>query len=115
MTTAVLSWLGLGPSASGGPTDSPESPIGWALFAALRRLTDDDDVGEQRVLSAADPAVAALKVDAGQPMLKAAAAPVNRAPTAVADSATTAEDTVRTLTAVELVGNDTDPKDSAMC
>ena len=42
-------------------------------------------------------------------MLKAAAAPVNRAPTAVADSATTAEDTARTFSASELVGNDTDP------
>ena len=35
--------------------------------------------------------------------------PANRAPTAVADSATVAEDTARTFTAAELVGNDTDP------
>ncbi len=34
--------------------------------------------------------------------------PVNDAPTAVADSVTVAEDTARTFTAAELVGNDTD-------
>ncbi len=35
--------------------------------------------------------------------------PVNDAPTAVADSATTSANTARTFSAAELVGNDTDP------
>ena len=32
VTTAVLSALGLSPSATGGPADAPESPVAWAMF-----------------------------------------------------------------------------------
>ena len=55
MTTALLSALGLSPSANGEPTDVPESPVAWAMFAALRRQTDEDAGTEQKLLSVADP------------------------------------------------------------
>ena len=106
--TGILSLLAFNPLLNGGPTDTPESPLGWTVFAALRRLTDDDGVGERRLSSAADP-VGTLSANGGEPMMMAAVASVNHAPTAVADSATIAEDTVRTFSAAQLVGNDTDP------
>jgi hypothetical protein len=80
VTTAVLSALGLSPLATGKPTDVPESPVAWAMFAALRRQTDEDAGTEQKLVSAADPVASTLSVeDEPQPMMAMAAA-VNAAP-----------------------------------
>ena len=81
-TTALLSALGLSPSANGEPTDVPESPVAWAMFAALRRQTDEDAGTEQKLLSVADPVVSTLSVEGGDSMLMAsvASAPVVGSP-----------------------------------
>jgi YVTN family beta-propeller protein len=74
VTTAVLSALGLSPLATGGPTDVPDSPVAWAMFAALRRQTDEDAGTEQKLLSVADPVAGATSVDgAAEPMMAMAA------------------------------------------
>ena len=82
VTTALLSALGLSPLATGGPTDVPESPVAWAMFAALRRQSDEDAGTEQKLVSAADPVASTLSVeDAAEPMM-AMAAVANAAPSA---------------------------------
>ena len=82
VTTALLSALGLSPLATGGPTDVPESPVAWAMFAALRRQTDEDAGTEQKLLSVADPVASTMSVeDAAEPMMAMAAA-ANAAPSA---------------------------------
>ena len=87
MTTALLSALGLSPLATGGPTDAPESPVAWAMFAALRRQTDEDAGTEQKLLSVADPVASTLSVeDEAEPMMMAMAAAVNAGAVGVAGS-----------------------------
>ena len=82
VTTALLSALGLSPLATGGPADAPESPVAWAMFAALRRQTDEDAGTEQKLLSVADPVARTMSVeDAAEPMMAMAAA-VNAGPSA---------------------------------
>ena len=82
MTTALLSALGLSPLATGGPTDVPESPVAWAMFAALRRQSDEDAGTEQKLVSVADPVASTMSVeDAAEPMM-AMAAVANAAPSA---------------------------------
>ena len=77
-TTTLLSVLGFSPLVTGGPSDLPDSLAAWAVFAALRRQTEEDTGTEQRVLSVADPVVATLGVeDDAQPMMMAMAAAVN--------------------------------------
>ena len=60
----------------------PEAPVAWAMFAALRRQSDEDAGTEQKLVSVADPAARTMSVeDAAEPMVAMAAA-VNGAPSA---------------------------------
>lgn len=85
VTGVLSSLLALNPLIGGGRGDSPDSPFAWGVMAALRRMSAKDDVDE-KVQSAADPVVGALSVEDPQPMLMAAAAVANSAPTAVPTS-----------------------------
>ncbi|MCK0175110.1 hypothetical protein, partial [Mycolicibacterium sp. F2034L] len=100
------------PGVLDGPSGPVESPAVLLLLGAASRQTSrsaTERAGEQTTAAArtAAPAGGAPPPLAGS---AAAAAAVNKAPTAVADGPfKTVEDTALTITAAQLVGNDTDP------
>jgi YVTN family beta-propeller protein len=81
-TAGVLSWLSLNPLLDGGPADVPDSPVAWAVFAALRRRTAEDTGTEQQLLSVVDPVVSTLSVEEEPASMMAMAAAVNAGPSA---------------------------------
>ena len=98
VVSRMSSVTGLVPLAGGGAPSVPaQSPLQLALMAAYRQRNEQTAINE----------ALARSVNLANTSLMAAAA--NRAPTAVPDSVTVAEDTARTITAAELVVNDTDP------
>ena len=98
----------LSPFLSTGPAGVPvDPPMAWVLLAAARRQIGapqnaPESVNDQRVNS--------LNVEDTSAQTMAVVAAANNPPTAVADGPfTVVEDTPTTLTAAQLVGNDTDP------
>lgn len=61
--TGLMSWLALHPLFNGGPADAPDMPLAWAVFAALRRLTDEEAGTEQKLTSVADPMAATMSLE----------------------------------------------------
>ncbi len=116
--SGLLSLTGLAPSATGDvPVVPMQSPVQLALMAAWRQRTEQTAVDEASTLRSADATNTSLTLASqdstgGARMMLAAAA--NSAPTAVADSVTVVEDTVRTFSAKDLVRNDTDPERTTM-